>query len=154
RVDVVTRDPAGELAFFPHDADAAPDPWPTRIAVGTGWSRYDALLLGDVTGDGRPDLIAREPGAAAGMLWIFPHTGDPEHPYGTQPIWAGTGWNLADALLLGDVTGDQFPDVVVRDGSGALWIYPHDGAGSTAQNPYTGRIPAGTGWPTGQPLLL
>lgn len=150
--DLVTRDAAGALSIFPYRTDAQPNPWPDRVAAGTGWSRYNTLLLGDVTGDGRPDLLGRDPGAASGTLWIIRHDGSAQNPYGSTPVWAGTGWNLADAMLLGDVNGDDFPDIVVRDGAGALWIYPHNGA--TSQNPYTSRAAAGTGWPVGQPLLL
>lgn len=149
--DLVTRDAAGALSIFPWTG-AQPDPWPDKLAAGIGWSRYNTLLLDDVTGDGRPDLIGRDPGAASGTLWIIRHDGDSQNPYGSTPVWAGTGWNLADALLLGDVNGDTFPDIVVRDGAGALWIYPHNG--STTQNPYTSRSAAGTGWPVGQQVLL
>lgn len=152
--DLITRDSTGALAIHPYRAGAGTNPWPDTIPAGTGWGRYDTLLLGDVTGDGRPDLVGREPGAASGTLWIIRHDGSAGNPYRSAPYWAGTGWNLADAMLLGDVTGDGFPDMVVRDGSGSLFIYPHDGAGSTSRNPYTSRRAAGTGWPVGRPLLL
>ncbi len=150
--DLITRDAAGALSIFHYQADAGENPWPDKIAAGTGWNRFDTLLLGDVTGDGRPDLIGREPAAAQGTLWIIPHDGEAGNPYDSTPYWAGTGWNLADAMLLGDATGDGFPDILVRDATGALWIYPHNGA--TSQNPYTSRTAAGTGWPVGQALLL
>jgi hypothetical protein len=152
--DLVARDASGALSIHPYRTDVATgaNPWPDKLAAGMGWGRFDTLLLGDVTGDGRPDLIGREPGAASGTLWIIRHDGSSGNPYGSTPYWAGTGWNLADAMLLGDATGDGFPDIVVRDGAGSLWIYPHNHA--TTQNPYTSRTAAGTGWTVGQTLVL
>ncbi|GGS89024.1 hypothetical protein [Streptomyces chromofuscus] len=40
----------------------------TTIATGTGWNQYDVLTSpGDVTGDGRPDLIARTAATGDGL---------------------------------------------------------------------------------------
>lgn len=145
--DVVARDPEagnGTLWIYPHSGDGD-DPWSTRVSAGTNWNTYDQILLADVTGDGRPDLLTREPGAAAGTLWIHPHNGGSTGNPWTRPrYWAGTGWNLATVMTLADVTGDGHADIVVRDGGGALWVYPHNG--NTTTNPFTSRYGAGTGW--------
>lgn len=142
--DVVARDPEagnGTLWVYPSDGSG----WPTRFSAGTNWNTYDQLLLSDVTGDGRPDLLTREPGAAAGTLWIHPHSGATSGNPWTRPrYWAGTGWNLATVMTPADITGDGHGDIVVRDGAGALWVYPHNG--TTTANPYTSRYGAGTGW--------
>ncbi|MBB5790661.1 FG-GAP repeat domain-containing protein [Jiangella mangrovi] len=145
--DVVARDPEagnGTLWIYPNSG-SEDDPWPSRVSAGTNWNTYDQILLSDVTGDARPDLMTREPGAAAGTLWIHPHSGATSGNPWTRPrYWAGTGWNLATVMTPADVTGDGNGDIVVRDGSGALWIYPHNG--TTTANPYTSRYGAGTGW--------
>ncbi|SDU81755.1 FG-GAP repeat domain-containing protein [Jiangella alkaliphila] len=146
--DVVARDPDagnGTLWIYPNDGSGGSDPWPSRVSAGTNWNTYDQIQLGDVTGDGRPDLLTREPGAAAGTLWIHPHNGTTAGNPWTRPrYWAGTGWNLATVMTPADVTGDGHADMVVRDGGGALWVYPHNG--TTTANPYTSRYGAGTGW--------
>jgi FG-GAP-like repeat len=112
------------------------------------------LLLGDVTGDRRPDLVARDPSVTDGTLWVYPHDGSTHrHPWSGPRESAGTGWNLATAMLLGDLTGDGGLDLVVRDRAGDLWIYPHDG--SASGNPWTApRSWAGTGWNTARALAL
>ncbi|MET7281190.1 hypothetical protein ABZS29_23335 [Kribbella sp. NPDC005582] len=94
-----------------------------------------ALLVGDVTGDGRADLVARD---GSGNLTI--------HVTATgAQIGAGSGWGLANVMLLQDVTGDGRLDMTVRDSSGAVWVYPHNGA--TDSNPWTlTRYSAGGGW--------
>ncbi|WP_158564294.1 FG-GAP repeat domain-containing protein [Jiangella anatolica] len=144
RPDVVARDPDagnGTLWIYPNDGSG----WPTRYAAGTNWNGYDQIVFGDVTGDGRPDLLAREPGAASGTLWIHPHSGVTSGNPWTRPrYWAGTGWNLATVLTPADITGDGNADLLVRDGGGALWVYPHNG--NLRANPYTSRHGAGTGW--------
>jgi len=148
RPDILARDPNagnGTLWVYPNDGSGDGRPWPTRFAAGTGWNVYDQILLADVTGDGRPDLLTREPGVAAGTLWIHPHNAAANANPWTRPrYWAGTGWNLASVMMAADVTGDSHGDIVVRDGAGALWVYPHNG--NTTANPYTSRYGAGGGW--------
>ncbi|MQA77577.1 MAG: hypothetical protein GEV10_03685 [Streptosporangiales bacterium] len=156
RPDVVARDPAaadGTLWVYPHDGATSGNPWTGRFAAGTGWNEYRTLLLGDVTGDGRPDLLARQQAAASGTLLVYRHTGAASgNPWTAPPVWAGTGWNLATAMMLGDVTGDDNADIVARDGAGSLWVYPHNGV--TDGNPFTSRYAAGTGWNFADVLLL
>ena len=44
----------------------------TRIQVGTGWAGYTINGPGDVTGDGRADILTRD---SAGAMWIYPGSG-------------------------------------------------------------------------------
>jgi hypothetical protein len=42
----------------------------------------------------------------------------------------GSGWTTLTAITApGDLTSDARPDVVARDSSGQLWLYPNNGAG-------------------------
>ncbi len=153
RPDVVARDPNtanGTLWVYPYDGSG----WSTRFSAGTGWNAYRTIQLGDVTGDGKPDLLGREQAVASGTLWVYPHNGaTTANPWpAASRYWAGTGWNLANVMVLADVNGDAGADMVVRDGSGALWIYPHNG--NLRQNPYTSRYGAGTGWNLADVMLL
>ena len=112
---------------------------PGSVRIGTGWRGYDALETpGDLTGDGHPDVLARE--RSTGSLWIYRGNGRG----GWLPrVRAGTGWNIFNAIVgAGDLTGDQRPDVLARERStGSLWLYPGNGRGG-----WLPRVRAGTGW--------
>jgi hypothetical protein len=46
------------------------------------------------------------------------------------PVTVGTGWNFANAVLLGDADGDGLPDLISRqEATGDLLVYPHQPAG-------------------------
>jgi hypothetical protein len=151
RADLVARDGGGTLWVYPNGGGA--DPWTTRYPAGLGWNLANVLLLADVTGDGRPDMIARDPAVDAGTLWIYPHNGSATANPWIGRTWAGTGWNLATAMTVGDLTGDGRPEMVIRDATGALWAYPHNG--STSGNPYTlKRFWVGSGWNTASAIVL
>ncbi len=106
--------------------------------VASGWAGYDSIVpVGDVTGDGRPDVMAREP--STGRLWLYPGTG--AGGFGAR-VLVGTGWNTMTALAsAGDVNGDRVGDVLARDRAGVLWLYPRTAAGGSAP-----RRQVGTGW--------
>jgi hypothetical protein len=106
--------------------------------VATGWTGLRSLdSPGDLTGDGKADLLARDP--ATGRLWVYPGTG---HGGVTSRVSLGTGWNRMLSIFgPGDLTGDQVDDLVTRDRSGRLWLYPGRAPGGLAQ-----RVLIGAGW--------
>ncbi|MEU1894820.1 FG-GAP-like repeat-containing protein [Streptomyces pristinaespiralis] len=111
-----------------------------RKLIGTGgWNGISALVgAGDMNGDGRADLIARE--ASTGKLWLYPgRTG----ALGSRVLIGSGGWNVMDTFLgLGDVTGDGYGDLVTITkssyvgeacrGVGCQLVYPGRGAGGLA----------------------
>ena len=89
--------------------------------MGTGWNIYDALVgPGDVNGDQRVDLLARE--RATGHLWLYRGTGSGAW---LSRVRVGSGWQAFNALVgPGDVDGDGVADVLARQTStGYLWLY-------------------------------
>lgn len=93
---------------------------------------------GDLTSDGKTDLVARE--ADTGYLWLFPGNGRG----GLKPRkQIGTGWKAMNSVIgPGDFDGDQLNDLLARHRrTGELWLYPGDGRGGL-QSPT--RI--GSGW--------
>ncbi|MFD5325072.1 N-acetylmuramoyl-L-alanine amidase [Streptomyces sp. NPDC127092] len=140
RADLIARDGSGYLWLYKGTGTPSA-PFATRVRIGGGWNLYDRLVpTGDITGDGRADLVARD---GSGYLWLYKGTGSATSPYTTR-VKIGGGWNLYDRLLaVGDVTGDARADLVARDTSGYLWLYK--GTGS-ATSPYATRVKIGGGW--------
>ncbi|MFE5792164.1 FG-GAP-like repeat-containing protein [Streptomyces sp. NPDC056503] len=112
----------------------------SRVLIGTGgWNSMNHLTaFGDMTGDGRSDLLAVE--KSTGKLWLYPGTAT--GPLGARKLIGSSGWNSMNALIgFGDMTKDGKADLLAREPStGKLWLYPGkvDGVGS--------RVLIGGGW--------
>ncbi len=71
--DIVARaDQAGLLWLYPGEGKRAPS---TRapVRIGDGWWNFRAVTTPDFTGDGKPDVVARDPDV--GTLWLYPGNG-------------------------------------------------------------------------------
>ena len=124
--DVLARDGDGRLLMYRGDGDGG---WITGVGeqIGDGWAPFTALLApGDFSGDGKPDVIARD---ADGRLLLYRGNGAGGWVTGVaEPI--GSGWAPFTALMAGgDFSGDGKPDVLARRADGALLLYRGDGAG-------------------------
>ncbi|KJY25058.1 hypothetical protein VR46_41680, partial [Streptomyces sp. NRRL S-444] len=110
---------------------------------GRGWQIYNRIIAtGDLTGDRRPDLLARDP---AGDLWLYTGTGTVSKPFNSR-VKVGSGWGIYDQVVgANDVDGDGIGDVLTRTLAGELWF--HKGAGS-ATAPLKPAVKVGTGWNT------
>ncbi|WP_307660348.1 VCBS repeat-containing protein [Streptomyces sp. V1I1] len=135
---LVTRDSSGVLWYHRH-VDGGP--FAPRARVGAGWNSYNTLTgAGELTGDGKPDLIARD---TTGTLWLYRGTGNTTAPFATRTK-IGSGWNSYNQLAgTADLTGDNKPDLIARDSAGTLWLYR--GTGSAAA-PFASRTKIGAGW--------
>ncbi|MFD2009829.1 FG-GAP-like repeat-containing protein [Streptomyces narbonensis] len=112
------------------------------VDLGGGWQIYNLIVgPGDLTGDGKADLVARD---RTGVLYLYPGNGK-----GTavaSRIRVGDGWSAYNRVLgAGDFSGDGRTDLLARDGSGTLWLYR--GTGS-ATAPFAKRVSLGGGWNT------
>ncbi|MEU4352088.1 VCBS repeat-containing protein [Streptomyces sp. NPDC023838] len=140
--DLVARDRGGVLWYYRGSGDGY-TPFASRAKVGGGWQVYSALVgAGDLTGDGRPDLLARD---RDGVLWLYRGTGSASAPFAPRAR-VGGGWNTYTALIGGaDLTGDGRPDLLARDHDGVLWLYRGTG---DASSPLAPRSKVGGGWNT------
>jgi sugar lactone lactonase YvrE len=95
RPDLLARDASGVLWLY-KGTGSATAPYATRVKIGTGWQIYNQLsLTGDLTDDGRADLVARD---SAGTLWMYSGTGKATAPF-TARARVGGGWNTYNALI-------------------------------------------------------
>ena len=83
------------------------------------------VSVGDLNGDGNPDVVARK---ADGTLWLYPGNGS--NGFGTPTQLAPTvDWAGMTAIEgVADFNGDGHVDLVARDSTGAVWLYPFTGA--------------------------
>jgi peptidoglycan-N-acetylglucosamine deacetylase len=93
RADLVARETAtGALWLYPGNGRGG---LTTRTQIGRGWNAMNAIVgAGDLTGDGHPDLVARE--TATGALWLYPGNGRGGLTTRTQ---IGRGWNVMDPIV-------------------------------------------------------
>ncbi|WP_328971893.1 FG-GAP repeat domain-containing protein [Streptomyces sp. NBC_00239] len=106
----------------------------------SGWTYDMTVGPGDLTGDGRGDLLSRD---AGGTLWLHPGDGAFQSSLGAR-VKVGAGWKVYNALAGGgDYTNDGRADLLARDTAGRLHLYA--GTGS-ATAPFRPRVLIGAGW--------
>ncbi|WP_084327848.1 FG-GAP-like repeat-containing protein [Intrasporangium oryzae] len=129
RVDVIARrSSTGDLYLYRGNGTGGFQS--TVTLIGTGWNGMSTIIgPGDVNGDGRADLIARE--RSTGYLWLYPGNGAGGF---LSRVRIGTGWGSMTAIMsAGDLDGNRIPDVVARDSAGNLWLYPRTASGWLAR---------------------
>ncbi|MFF8415313.1 FG-GAP-like repeat-containing protein [Streptomyces omiyaensis] len=127
REDVIAREKAtGKLWLYPGTGSGSLG---ARKLIGTGgWNSLGRLAaFGDLSGDGRNDLLAVE--KATGKLWLYPGTAS--GGLGARKLIGTGGWNGLNALVgAGDMTGDGRADLIAREAAtGKLWLYPGTASG-------------------------
>jgi peptidoglycan hydrolase-like protein with peptidoglycan-binding domain len=99
----------------------------------TGWQTFSQLITpGDVTGDGKVDLLGRTP---AGALYLYRGTGvTTSTAVGYQPgTLVSRGWQIFNTVLsTGDLTGDGIADMVARTPANVNYVYSGTGKGTFA----------------------
>ncbi|WP_327733045.1 VCBS repeat-containing protein [Streptomyces nojiriensis] len=78
----------------------------------SGWNACNALVgAGDYSGDGRPDVLARD---TSGRNFLYKGTGTAAAPF-AAPEQIAADWGVYDTLVVpGDIDGDSNGDVLAR----------------------------------------
>ncbi|MGW0824881.1 trypsin-like serine protease [Streptomyces sp. NPDC002845] len=134
--DLIVRDKRnGKLrrSYFNHNTQKFA--W-TGVNVWGGYKSY--AIPGDLTGDARPDMVAR---AKDGSVYLYPGKGNGQ--FNSRVKVVNKAWKTAKLLGHGDFSGDGKADLLVRSGSGKLFLYR--GTGKT-KKPWMSRLTVRTGW--------
>ncbi|MER5360861.1 VCBS repeat-containing protein [Streptomyces sp. NPDC002785] len=125
--DVFVRYPKGEARVYPTICGGLPDQQSFHVKVSSDWSGYDAVVSpGDVTGDGRADLLTRS--ASTGKLYVYANNG--AGGFKARSL-AGSGFGGYKRLIAaGDLDGDGKNDLLALDASNELWRFRGTGAGT------------------------
>ncbi|MEV8534671.1 VCBS repeat-containing protein [Streptomyces sp. NPDC051211] len=110
--------------------------------TGTGWQIYNKLIaVGDLTKDGRGDLLARTP---SGNLYLYRATGSASGNPFADRIKVGSGWGSYDQIVgANDLDADGIADLVAKNPDGNLYYYKGTG---NASAPFKTRTLVGGGW--------
>lgn len=127
---------SGRLRLFP---STYARPSTSYISIGGGWQTYNQVtVVGDLSGDGRADLMARD---THGRLWYYASQDSLTQPFRSR-VQVGTDWNIYDQLIgAAGFDGSARASLLARDLQGRLWVYDGNADGTLA-----GRRQIGTGW--------
>ncbi|MHA5049644.1 FG-GAP repeat domain-containing protein [Streptomyces sp. SD15] len=137
--DVLVRLSSGALRLYKPGCGSAVKPSTSYTTLATsGWTQYDILTSpGDISGDGRPDLITRNTSTGAVYLYKGTSTGKLSARVKLYDNWKG----YKKIVGVGDITGDGIGDLVAQDKSNTLYQYAGSGKGT-----FTARVKLFSNW--------
>ncbi|MER7692119.1 VCBS repeat-containing protein [Streptomyces sp. NPDC097610] len=128
--DVLVRYGSGALRLYKPGCGAAVKPSTSYTTLATsGWTQYNALTSpGDVSGDGRPDLVARN--SSTGAVYLYKGTSDGKL---ASRVKLYDNWKGYKKIVgTGDITGDGKADLLAQDTSNNVYRYNGKGDGTFA----------------------
>ncbi|MEV0174329.1 VCBS repeat-containing protein [Streptomyces sp. NPDC050803] len=137
--DVLVRYSSGALRLYKPACNATLKPSTSYTTLATsGWTQYDVLTSpGDLTGDSRPDLLARN--ASTGAVYLYKGTSTGKL---SARVKLYDNWKTYKKIVgVGDITGDGKPDLLAQDKSNTLYRYNGKGDGT-----FTSRTKLFTDW--------
>ncbi|MGW4540512.1 FG-GAP-like repeat-containing protein [Streptomyces chartreusis] len=126
--DVLVRLSSGALrAYRPACGKAVTPSTPYTSLATSGWGQYDVLTSpGDVSGDGRPDLIVRN--ASTGTVYLYKGTSTGKL---SARVKLYDDWRTYKKVVgAGDLNGDGIGDLLAQDKSNNLYRYDGTGRGT------------------------
>ncbi|MFF0080024.1 FG-GAP-like repeat-containing protein [Streptomyces canus] len=136
--DVLVRFSSGELRVYRTWRGQAFDTSTPRTSLGKGWNQYDVLTSpGDVSGDGRPDLIARN--SSTGAVYLYKGTSSGKL---SSRVKLYDNWKTYKKIVgVGDLNGDGIGDLIAQDRSNNLYRYT-----GTGRSTFKARVKLFSAW--------
>jgi len=144
RAGILAIDRSGNMWYYPNTGGSGSSTFGARSLIGTGWTGYTPVGVGDLYGTGAPGLMAIThvfPNTPGTMLYYSSKGGTGLNTFGFG-IQIGQGWTGYTADFA-DINGDSRPDLLAVDTSGRLWLYPNRGV---TNSPFVARSEIGPGW--------
>jgi hypothetical protein len=144
--DVLVRLSTGALRLYKPACGGALKTSTPYTALGSGWNQYNVLTFpGDLTKDGRPDLITRN--ASTGAVYLHKGTSTGKL---AAPVKLYTSWKVYKKIVgAGDLNGDGVGDLLAQDTSNNLYRYLGTGSGT-----FGSRVKLAGGWGSSYNLVL
>ncbi|GLY24253.1 beta-N-acetylglucosaminidase domain-containing protein [Micromonospora sp. NBRC 101691] len=143
RADLLGVFPGGTLRAFRNTGMSnGAVTWGPAVQVGQGWSAAELPFVGDLTGDGRADLMSVK---SDGSLWHYLNTGSFAGGMFAAGQRVGEGWTGHLAMHVVDLDGDGPADVLGVLADGTLAAFRNRGVtnGLVSLGP---RASVGQGW--------
>ncbi|WP_105970918.1 FG-GAP repeat domain-containing protein [Streptomyces geranii] len=136
--DILVRYTNGELRAYRTGHAQTFTTSTSYTSFGKGWNQYDVLTHpGDLTGDGRPDLIARK--ASTGEVFLYKGTTGNRL---AARVRIAANWSGYKRIVgVGDFNGDGRGDLLAQDKANTLWRYDGTGTGT-----FEARVKVATNW--------
>lgn len=136
--DVLVRLSSGSLRLYKPGCGKAVTPATSYTSLGTAWDQYNVVTSpGDISGDGRPDVIARN--SSTGALYL--HKGTSSGTLATR-VKLATDWSGYKKIVgVGDLNGDGFGDLLAQTGANTLYRYSGTGTGT-----FKARVKLSSNW--------
>ncbi|MFI6335925.1 FG-GAP-like repeat-containing protein [Streptomyces sp. NPDC050535] len=127
RNDILVRFSSGELRVYRTMRGQSFITSTPHTSLGKGWNQYDVLTSpGDVSGDGRPDLIARN--SSTGAVYLYKGTSSGKL---SARVTLYSNWKTYKKIVgVGDLNGDGVGDLIAQDKSNNLYRYFGTGKGT------------------------
>ncbi len=100
-----------------------------------------SLAVGDLNGDGKPDIALQSNDTTGGGMTILLNTGTGTFGAPTYYPVAIPGTFANGAIAIGDVNGDKKPDVIVGSDNVTAIVYLNQGGGTFAVHGTVGTVP-------------
>jgi hypothetical protein len=124
KADLAVIDADGKL--WVHKGDGRGNIAAARTEFGHGWSNFQAVPAGDLTGDGLPDLLGAD--RATGKLYLYEWRANGQGFKAKREV--GHGWQTVDLYAAADLDGDGKGDILGVTSTGRMLCYPGNGDGS------------------------